>query len=236
MARSIRRAIHSVRVLRQKADLPQRARLVDAGLAGWPAPVTAASASDASPGGLAWIPGSARNGVLVGVEITGFDEQGRLVSGGRLMWHDDTGWSDRVADLTAPLLEALASMNGELPTDEVLRRGHIRADEAVSGLLATLNGTVWELSRRPELPALIERLRHVRRRSVEQRDAATAGLVSSVLRLAASGRTAGETFLLKELSRATGRSALRAQALHPPARPVQRVDVRVAGLVVFGDG
>jgi hypothetical protein len=234
--RLIERAIHSVRVLRQKADLPQRARLVDAGLGGWPAAVTAARASDASPGGFAWIPRSARNGVLAGVEITGFDEQGRLVSGGRLMWQDDTGWSDRVGDLTGPLLEALATMNGELPTDEVLRRGRTHAEAAVNHLLATLNGTVWELSRPPELPALIERLRHVRRRSVEQRDAATAGLGSNVLRLAASGRTAGETLLLKELSCATGRSALRAMALLPRARPVQRFEVRVAGVVVFGDG
>lgn len=234
--RLIERAIHSVRVLRQKADLPQRARLVDAGLGGWPAAVIAASASDASAGGFAWIPGSARNGVLAGVEITGFDELGRLVSGGRLVWHDHTGWSDRVGDLTGPLVEALGTMNGELPTDEILRRGRIRAEEVVNRLLATLNGTVWELRRRPELPALIERLRHVRRRSVEQRDAATAELVSNVLRLAASGRTAGETLLLRDLAQTAGRSALRAMALLPFARPVQRFEVRVAGVVVFGDG
>ncbi len=152
------------------------------------------------------------------------------------MWHDHTGWSDRVGDLTGPLVEALGTMNGELPTDEILRRGRIRAEEVVNRLLATLNGTVWELRRRPELPALIERLRHVRRRSVEQRDAATAELVSNVLRLAASGRTAGETLLLRDLAQTAGRSALRAMALLPFARPVQRFEVRVAGVVVFGDG
>jgi hypothetical protein len=235
--RMIERAIHSVRVLRQKADLPQRARLVNAGLGGWPVAVIAGGASDASTGGFAWIPESARQGVLAGLDITGFDEQGRLVSGGRLLWLDGSGWNDRVADLTGPLLEALAGrQDGGPPDEQILRVGRARTEEAVNRLLATLNGTVWEMRHRPELPALIERLRHVRRRSVEQRDAATAGLVSNVLRLAASGRTAGETLLLKELARTSGRSALRAMALLPRARPVQRFEVRVAGVVVFGDG
>jgi hypothetical protein len=234
--RMIERAIHSVRVLRQKANLPQRARLVNAGLGGWPAAVVASSATTAPTGGFAWIPGSRHQGVLAGLEITGLDEQGRLVDGGRLLWLDDGGWSDRVGDLAEPLLEALAATRGAAPSEQILRAGRARVEQALRHLLATLNGTVWELSRRPELPALIERLRHVRRRSVEQRDATTAGLVSNVLRLAASGRTAGETLLLRELAHSTGRSALRAMALLPRARPVQRFEVRVAGVVVFGHG
>lgn len=234
--RMIERAIHSVRLLREKAELPQRARLVNAGLGGWPRAVVDASAGDAPANGIAWLRTSRRRGVLTGMEITGFDEQGRLIAGGRLLWVDDSGWSDKVADLTGPLLEALAAPVEPIPSARVLRLGRAQVDAAVTSLLATLNGTVWELSRRPELAALIERLRHVRRRAVEQRDAGTAGLVSNVLRLAASGRTAGETLLLKELAHTTGRSALRAMALLPRARPVQRFEVRVAGVVVFGDG
>ncbi len=234
--RMIERAIHSVRILREKADLPERARLVNAGLGGWPAAVADAGAAATPRGGIAWIADTARDGVLAGLEITGLDEQGRLVSGGRLLWVDAQGWSDRLADLIDPLLEALEAGNGPKPGERILRIAGARVDMAVSQLLTTLNGSVWERNRRPELAGLIERLRHVRRRAVEQRDAATAGLVSNVLRLAASGRTAGETLLLKELVRTSGRSALRAMALLPRARPVQRFEVRVAGVVVFGDG
>lgn len=234
--RMIERAIHSVRILKEKAELPQRARLVNVGLGGWPPVVANAGAAAASRGGIAVIADTTRQGVLAGLEITGFDEQGRLVSGGRLLWVDAQGWSDRLADLTGPLVEALAA-DGEPPPGERIRRmARAKVDVAVNQLLSTLNGSIWERSRRPELAALIERLRHVRRRAVEQRDAATAGLVSGVLRLAASGRTAGETLLLKELTRTSGRSALRAMALLPRARPVQRFEVRVAGVVVFGDG
>lgn len=233
--RLIERAIHSVQVLRQKAQLPQRVQLVNAGLAGWPATLGAASGNDATAG-IGWLPNSVRHGLLAGLAITGFDEQGHLASGGRLLWLDEGGCSDRVADLIGPLLEALAARDAAAPDAGVLDRIHTRLASAVHRLLTTLNGMVWDASRRPELARLIERLRHVRRRAVEQRDAATASLVSSVLRLAASGRTAGETLLLRELAQTTGRSALRAMALLPRARPVQRFEVRVAGVVVFGDG
>jgi hypothetical protein len=234
--RMIERAIHSVRILSAKAELPERARVANVALGGWPAAVASASAAAASRGGIAWIADSARTGILAGLEITGFDEKGRLISGGRLLWVDAAGWRDGLSDLTAPLLEALAAVEGPAPCEHLLRSARTRVDLAVNQLLTTLNGSVWERSRRPELAGLIERLRHVRRRAVEQRDAATTGLVSNVLRLAASGRTAGETLLLKELSHTTGRSALRAMALLPRARPVQRFEVRVAGVVVFGDG
>ncbi|HET7602911.1 MAG TPA: DEAD/DEAH box helicase [Gemmatimonadales bacterium] len=234
--RMIERAIHSVRILSEKAELPERARVVNGGLGGWPAAVATASTAAAPRGGIALITETSRKGILAGLEITGFDEQGRLVSGGRLLWIDEGGTREGLADLAAPLLEALAAGAGPTPCEQLLRTTRATIDLAVNQLLTMLNGSVWERTRRPELAGLIERLRHVRRRAVEQRDAATAGLVSNVLRLAASGRTAGETLLLKDLASTTGRSALRAMALLPRARPVQRFEVTVAGVVVFGDG
>jgi hypothetical protein len=72
----------------------------------------------------------------------------------------------------------------------------------------------------------------MRRRAVAMRDSATLGLIANALRLIASGRTAGETLLLRDLTSVSGRTALRALAQLPAARSVLRYEVRVAGMVI----
>ena len=232
---AIERQLHARRVLRRKVVLPERAQLANAALAGWPGQL-AHAAQEQGPvePAVAWVPASTLRGVLAGLEITGLDDQGRVIRGGRLLWLSGAGVSDTVAALRAPLLEALTAPGCDLINRPLLRDATERLDAAVERMLAIFNGSVWDTARRSEHAALVERLRHVRHRAVENRDATTAGLVSNVLRLTSAGRTAGENLLLKELAHTSGRAALRAMAMLPRARPVLRFEVRVGGMVVFG--
>lgn len=234
---AVERKLHTGRVLRRKLVLPERAQLANAALAGWPGQLAhAAQEQGPAEPAVAWVPVSMLRGVLAGLEITGLDDQGRVIRGGRLLWLSGAHVSDTVATLKAPLLEALAAPACDLINRSLLRDATEQLDGALERMLATFNGSVWDTARRSEHAALVERLRHVRQHAVESRDATTAGLVSNVLRLTSAGRTAGENLLLKELAHTSGRAALRAMAMLPRARPVLRFEIKVGGMVVFGDG
>ncbi len=233
----LERLIRSAETLERKLTLPERAQLANAALAGWPATLAAGSGAfrQGQPAA-AWLTQTSLQGLLVGLEITGLDSHGRVVRGGRLLWIQSQGARADVATIREPLLAALAAPQSGT-ADAVLPRTVLeQADAAAAELLRSLNGQAWDTTRRSHLNGLLERLRHIRRRAVADRDATTVGIVSSVMQLASGGCTAGEALMLKDLARSSGRAALRTMALLPAARPIQRFEVRVAGLVVFGDG
>jgi hypothetical protein len=224
--------LHSVAILRHKARLPKRAQLVNTELDAWQGELATLAGWDPAEGGIACVAGNGNAGVLAGLEVTGLDDRGRLRRGGRLVWVEAGKVSDSVADLRRVLAAVAVSPALTAPAEPTCRAARMTMDQVVRQLLAELNGQLWGTARRSEHATLVERLASMRRRAVAMRDSATLGLIANALRLIASGRTAGETLLLRDLTSVSGRTALRALAQLPAARSVLRYEVRVAGMVI----
>lgn len=225
-------AIHPVAILRRKSRLPRQAQLTNAELDAWNSELAGA----ASPGdvnhGIALCHDGGPSGILAGLEVTGLDDRGQLQHGGRLVWIVAGRVSDSVAVVRRALSAAMSAPPSDLPSLADCRAAWTAVDPVVRLLLTELNGQLWTAARRAEHAALVERLASMRRRAVAARDGAMLGLVANALRLIASGRTAGETLLLRDLAGVSGRAALRALARLPAARAVLRYEVRVGGMVI----
>jgi hypothetical protein len=225
-------AIHPVAILRRKSRLPRRAQLTNAELDAWNNELAGAATLAGVEHGIAACHHGSQPGILAGLEVTGLDDRGQLQHGGRLVWIEAGHVSDSVADVRRALAASACAQPSDLPGLADCRAAWTAVDPVMRRLLTELNGQLWTTARRAEHAALVERLASMRRRAVTARDGAMLGLIANALRLIASGRTAGETLLLRDLAGVSGRAALRALARLPAARSVLRYEVRVAGMVI----
>lgn len=230
--RALERRLRTEVILRSKSLLPARAQLQNDALAGWPADLARIAIQAPPCAGLASVHHERMRGVLAGVRITGVDEHGRAVSGGQLLWRDERGDHGELPAIREALLLAATAPPSAMTQAQLFRTAE-PLDERLGRLMAGLNATLWAPGRHAGHAALVERLRHLRRRAVMDRDGAVLGLVSNAMRFIARGHTAGETLLLRSLGELGGRALLRALAALPDTRPLQHYEARLEALIVF---
>jgi superfamily II DNA or RNA helicase len=177
-------------------------------------------------------------GVLAGFSLYAETPGGELRLSDTLVWiNRDGSWSEDERAVAGALE---AASRGEAPSEpdpEGLRLALVSLSRVIRGRLGQAQGRRWALPQtEPAAHRVALTLQDAIRRAARSRNLAQLTVLERALGFTAGGHTAGEVLLLERLASLRGAGLLReARRVPPPTERWGPPEVRLTGLVLFGD-
>jgi superfamily II DNA or RNA helicase len=232
-------------VLRLSETLARKARLparIGLGISGrrvwrWRAELAGSLPPGRLVSGVARVP-AADSGVLAGFSLHAATSVGELRLSDTLVWiSHDGSWSEEEGPVAAAIRAAAAVDAPSEADPDAVRRALAWLSKIVRVRLGQAQGRRWAMSQTsPAAHRVAASLQEAIRHAARVRNLNHLGVLERALGFAAGGHTAGETLVLERLASLQGTELLRQARLLPaPAERWGPPEVRLTGLVLFGD-